>query len=119
MKHKFLTIICFFIFATGCSSHLTTTVAPSEGEVVSNLDSQTFHAQYKGRSLQVGDHVSILKYEDFEADLKEHQSRNLPIKKKKKVIGVGVISSVLNDHYYEFKSNTPLHIPEGAFIEKL
>jgi hypothetical protein len=118
MKHKFL-LTCAFVLATGCSSHLKTIVPPSEGEVVSNLDSQTFHAQYKGRSLKVGDRVSILKYEDFEADLKEHQSRNLPLKKKKIVIGEGVISSILNDDYYEFKSSTPQHIPEGAFIEKL
>ena len=117
MKHKLLSLTCFLAFAFGCSTQ--TSKQLPEGEVVSNLDSQTFHAQYKGRNLKVGDRVSILKYEDFETDLKDHQSRNLPLKKKKTMIGQGVISSVLNDDYYEFKSDKPQHIPEGAFIEKL
>ncbi|MBC7540856.1 MAG: hypothetical protein H7281_18690 [Bacteriovorax sp.] len=119
MKQKFLILSCFFTLVAGCSSHVTTSDNLPVGEVVSNVDEQTFHAQYKGRNLKVGDHVTILKYEDFESDLKDHQSRVLPLRKKKTVIGAGVISSVLNDNYYEFKSDKPQHIPEGAFIEKL
>jgi hypothetical protein len=119
MKYKHFTLTCFFVFIAGCSSHMTRSDNLPVSEVVSNVDEQTFYAQYKGRNLKVGDHVSILKYEDFETDLKDHQSRVLPLRKKKIIIGAGVISSVLNDNYYEFKSAKPQHIPKGAFIEKI
>ena len=117
MKYKLLILTFFLNFLSGCSTHALN--KSPKGEVVSNLDAQTFHVKYKGHNLRVGDRVSILQYKDFEADLKNHQSRNLPIKKEKIIIGKGVVSSILNDNYYELKSETPQHIPEGAFIEKL
>jgi hypothetical protein len=107
-----------------CLTFIGTFSAPSsakvpESEAIGKLHSQTFHVEFKGRNLRVGDRVSILKYEDFQTDLKNHTSKNFPLKKKKVVIGEGVVSAVLNDNYYEFKSETPQYIPDGAFIEKL
>lgn len=82
------------------------------------IDDQTFHAKFKGRDLKVGDRVRIFRYEEFEAHLQDRQSRNLPQQKKKIITGKGVISSVLDDDYYEFKSEKPKNIAEGTFIEK-
>ena len=115
MKSKVIILISLSAFLFNCSS----TKKTNEGKVVSNLGDTTFHAEYKGPNLKVGDRVSILKFSDFETDLKNHQSRSLPKKQKKVVLGEGVVSSILNDNYYEFKTDAPQHIPEGAFIEKL
>jgi hypothetical protein len=118
MKEKFL--ICFYLlFLTlGCSSKGVNERA-KEGPVVGNLDGQTFQAEFKGSNLKVGDKLKIFRYESFDEDLKTHISRTRPEDKKKVLIGLGTVSSVLNDNFYEIKTDEPKYIPEGSFIEKL
>ncbi len=113
MKKK-APLICFFCIAIASCS----TTKP-KGEVVSYNESQFFHAKVNGPKLKIGDRVSILKYEDFNENLKTHQSKSNPIVKKKVLLGVGKVSSILKDNYYEIKSDEPKNIPEGSIIEKL
>lgn len=112
-----LLILALILSFSGCSKQIL--VNPPEGEIVNSVDTETFHAQYNGRPLKVGDRISILKYEDFEKDLNDRRSRTMPLEKKKVSIGSGTVSSVLKDNYYELKPDTPQHIPSEAFIEKL
>ena len=116
MKNNFLVFVCLAIFIVGCSSQ--SNVKYTGGEVVSNPDPETFHAEYKGALLKPGDRVNIFKYESMALELKNHQSRILPLKQKKILIGKAAVSAKLKDNFYELKSESPLHIPEGAFIEK-
>lgn len=93
------------------------------GEIISNVNSEILHAKFTGKeALRVGDRITILQYKDFADDLKQRDSRNLPLKpheKQKKVLGSATVSSILNDGYYELKLDRPQHIPAEAFIEKL
>jgi len=118
MKEKFLISFYLLSLTIGCSSKAVRERA-KEGPVVGNLDDQTFQAEYKGSNLKVGDKLKIFKYEAFNEDLKGHISRTRPEDKKKVLIGSGTVSSVLNDNYYEIKTDEPKYIPEGSFIEKL
>ncbi|MGZ3788865.1 MAG: hypothetical protein ACXVLQ_10095 [Bacteriovorax sp.] len=115
MKRKFL-LLAYFLIIASCSTQ--SEKAHKEGEIISSLDSRTYHAQYMGKDLKIGDKVKIVEY-DFNYNLKNRQSKNLPMPQKKKVIGEAVVSSILNDHFYELKSDKPQHIPAEAFIEKL
>ena len=117
MKEKFLISFYLLTLILGCSSK-TVNERIIEGPVVYNLDSQTFQAEYKGSNLKVGDKLKIFKYETFDQDLKTHISRTRPEDKKKVLIGSGTVSSVLNNNYYEIKTDGPKYIPKGSFIEK-
>lgn len=120
MSIKLLTF-GFFLTLLACSE--TPQVIQSESLISSTQETQTFQAKYKGREqLQVGDRLRILKYEDFVENLKEKESRNIPIgnyEKRKKVIGHATVSTVLEDNYYEFKLDKPQYVPSEAIIEKL
>ncbi len=92
-------------------------LVPASGEIVSTIDTQTFHAQYKGKDLRVGDRVRIVEY-DFNRGQKNRPSRMLPMAQRRRIVGTATVSSLLKDNYYELKSDTPQHVPAGAFIEK-
>lgn len=118
MKNKFPAFVCSLtclLALAGCSS--SSVKSPTAGEIVSAVDTQTYHAQYMGKDLKIGDKVKIVEY-DLVGDLKHKQSRNMPFAQKKKVIGEATVSSILNDNYYELKSDKPQHVPADAFIEK-
>lgn len=116
MKSELL-ILIFLTLQFGCASKAPPKLP--EGKVVSVLSDHTFHAEIIGLHLKVGDRVTILKYKDFQTDLKGHQSRTLPFKKTKIKVGEGIISSVLENNFYELQLENPQHIPEGSFVEKL
>lgn len=117
---KFLTF-GFFLMLLSCSE--TPQVTQSESLISSTMGPQTFQAKYKGKGqLRVGDRLRILEYEDFVEDLKEKESRNMPLgnyEKRKKIIGHATVSTVLDDNYYEFKLDKPQPVPAEVFIEKL
>ena len=117
MKFKFFILIFSLSILFSCASKTSNNF--SDGKVVNFSSDKTFQAEYKGQILKIGDRVSILKYKDLKSKFKTHQSKILPIKQKKIIIGEGVVSSVLKNSFYEFKSESPQYIPEGAFIEKL
>lgn len=120
MKNKFITIGLLFTLLS--CSQVSETNLP-HGEILSSSDNQTFHAKYYGKdSLKIGDRVRILEYEDTSTDLKLKKSRTLPFSTKnvkKRILDLATISSVLDDNYYELKSDNSKHIPQEAIIEKL
>ncbi|RPJ77725.1 MAG: hypothetical protein EHM20_05590 [Alphaproteobacteria bacterium] len=120
MKNKIITAgLLFTLFS--CSQVSETN--PPHGEILSSTDTRTFHVKYYGKdTLKIGDRVRILEYEDTSTDLKLKKSRTLPFSTKnakKKVLDLATISSVLDDDYYELKSDNSKHIPEDAIVEKL
>lgn len=112
------------ILLTLASCSQTADVSKPDGEIVSSIDSQTFHVKkLEGKEkLMIGERVNILSYEENLNDLKYRDSRDMPLTphaKKKKIIGQATISSYLKDNFYELKTDEPQHIPSEAYIEKL
>lgn len=114
MKNKFLLLTSFY-FLFACST--PSSKPPVQGEIVSVLNSNTYQAEYAGPRLRIGDKVKIIEY-DLDTNMKQRNSRNVPFNQKKKVIGEATVSSIINDHFYELKSERPQHVPSDALIEK-
>ncbi len=120
MKNKIASLALFLTLAS-CSQVSETD--HSYGEIVSSTDTQTFQAKYYGKgNLHLGDRVRILEIEDTDTSLKLKKSRNMPFstkQSKKKIIDHATISTVLEDNYYELKSDHAKHVPAEAVIEKI
>lgn len=88
-----------------------------EGEIVGTLDAQTYQAHFKGPVLKLGEKVKIIEY-NWNTDIPHRHSRILPDIQEKRIIGQATITTILNDNYYELKTEKPQYIPNDAFIEK-
>jgi hypothetical protein len=101
---KKLIPINIFIFLTACSS------IPA-GKVVATTGIDTFQIEYPARTLKVGDRVKI-------SENKSEMAGDSYRPSVKKEIGEGKVSALIQGHFYEVKTESALHIPADAFIEK-
>lgn len=117
---KQLMTLVFLLSFLSCSR---TSEVASTGEVVSSTGIQSFQAKYNGKEpLRIGDRVNIIEQQAYSEDLRIRESRNMPFmtdKQNQKIIGQASVSNILNDNFYEFKTDKPQHVPESALIQKL
>lgn len=98
-------LLIAWLISWGCSSNQV-------GKVVSETGNNSLHVKYTGQKLKVGDRVRIIQMETESTG--EYASLA-----KKKVIGEGRVSTILEGNFYEIKTETAQHVPTGAIIEKL
>jgi hypothetical protein len=93
-----------FILVTACSTSST-------GKVVATTGVDTFQVEYPSSHLHVGDKVKI-------TEEKIEQRGDDYIHSTKKILGEGRVSALIQGHFYEVKTESAMHIPEDARIEK-
>jgi hypothetical protein len=94
-----------FILLTACSSE-------PAGKVVATTGVDTFQVEYPANDLQVGDRVRI-------TETKLEMVGDGYVPSVKKVIGEGKVSALIQGHFYEVKTESAMHVPTDALIEKL
>jgi hypothetical protein len=110
---KLLALSSVLLLAVGCAS--TNPHAAMRGSVVMKVDDSQAHVCLGSGEVKAGDHVTLIRHECHDVNPKASTAMQKCVPR---MIGEGVVSEVLNDHYslVRFPAGTDFH--EGDSIEK-